>query len=366
MIMELRVCTYCVMDTSDPEIRFDSNGRCNHCTDAEGKLQNGWFRGEEGKQRLEQISIDIQDFGKGKEFDCIIGISGGVDSCYLVYVAVEIMKLRPLVVHVDAGWNTEAAVANIEKIVRKYNLELHTYVVNWHEMQDLQLAYLKSSLANQDVPQDHAFFAKLYEFAVKNKIKYVLTGSNLSSESILPRSWGYDANDSIQLKAIHNMFGKNKLKTYPLMSFFKNKIYWPYIKKMKVIKPLNFIDYDKNKAIDFLQDKFGWKYHESKWTKFFQAYYLVEKFGFDKRKAHLSSLIVSKQISREEALVEISKPLYRTEDLEEDKQYIAQKLGLSCVEFESLLHLENRIYKDYPNQEYRLETFRKLKKIING
>lgn len=369
--MEHQVCNNCVMDTSDPDISFDSFGKCNRCTDAEIILNKGWIRGEEGRNKLESVSKEIKAFGDGKEFDCIIGVSGGIDSSYLVYVAVELMKLRPLIVHVDAGWNSEAAVANIEKVVKKYNLELHTYVVNWSEMQDLQLAYLKSSLANQDVPQDHAFFAKLYEFAVKNGIKYVITGSNLTSESILPRAWGYDANDSIQLKYIHKKFGKSKLKSYPVMSFLQHRIYWRYFKKMKVIKPLNFIDYDKNAAMEFLKEKFDWKYyggkhHESKWTKFFQAYYLVKKFGYDKRKAHLSSLIVSNQITRESALKELAEPLYNPQELEEDKHFISKKLGVSLEEFESLLKLDNRDYTDYPNQEAILDFFRKIKRKLLG
>ena len=365
-IMEYKVCTYCVMDTSDPEISFDGHGLCNHCHEAKEKLKIGWFPGEDGKSKLESISTEIRKYGRGKEYDSIIGVSGGIDSSYLLHLAKVEMKLNPLVVHIDAGWNSEIAVNNIEKMVKKLDLDLFTYVVNWEEMKDLQVAYLKSSLANQDVPQDHAIFAKLYEIADKKNIKYAITGSNLSSESILPNAWGYDASDSIQIKAIHKLFGSIKLKTYPMMGFFGYKIYWPYIKKMKKVSPLNYLDYDKNKAVEFLKENYDWvyyggKHHESKWTKFFQSYYLPFKFGYDKRKAHLSSLIVSGQISREDALIELKKPAYNESEIDEDKRYIASKLGLSQVEFDEIIALTNQDYRSYPNQEKMLRKFREFK-----
>ena len=279
------------------------------------------------------------------------------------------MKLRPLVVHVDAGWNSEIAVKNIEHLVKALDLDLYTYVVDWEEMKDLQLAFLKASVANQDIPQDHAFFAKLYDYASKNKIKYIINGSNLSSESILPQSWGYDASDLSHILGIHKKFGQLKLKSYPMMGFFKQKFYWPYFKKMKVIRPLNYINYDKNKAIDFLQENYGWRYyggkhHESKWTKFFQAYYLPTKFGFDKRKAHLSSMIVSGQITRDEAISELESPLYNQSELVQDKRFIARKLGISEQMFEELIDLENKDYTDYPNQVRLTNWFRAVKKFV--
>lgn len=368
--IEYKICSRCIMDTSDPDIIFDAHGVCNHCRDAEIKLKNGWFPNEEGSRKLETAARTIRENGIGKEYDCIIGVSGGVDSSYLLHVATKMMKLRPLVVHVDAGWNSEIAVQNIETLVKALDLDLYTYVVDWEEIRDLQLAYLRSSVANQDVPQDHAFFAKLYEFAVMNDIKYVVTGSNFSSESILPSSWGYDATDCKQLVAIHKRFGTIPLKTYPMMSLFKYRIYWPKVKKMVRVGPLNFIDYDKNKAIEFLQETYGWRYyggkhHESKWTKFFQAYYLPVKFGFDKRRAHLSSVIIAGQITREEALKEIEKPLYDPNELREDKSYVARKLGISPEELESIINLPNKYYKDYPNEEGILNLLRIVKRVVS-
>lgn len=364
-----QICKRCVMDTSDPQIVFDELGICNHCKAALQKLENYWFPGKVGEKLLEQASAEIRASAKNREYDCIIGVSGGVDSSYLLYLAKEKMQLNPLVVHVDAGWNSEIAVKNIENLVKKLGLELYTCVVDWMDMKDVQLAYLKSSLANQDVPQDHAFFAKLYEFAMSNRISYVLTGSNLTSESILPSSWGYDSMDAVQLKHIHKVFGKRKLRNYPIIPFWKYKIYYPYIKKMKIVSPLNWIDYDKNKAIEFLKDNYGWRYyggkhHESRWTKFFQAYYLPEVFSFDKRRAHLSSLIVAGQMDREAALRELEQPLYDPHELEEDKRYIAKKLGLSSEEFDAIVKLPNKTYLDYPNHQKYQRFFSTLKSIV--
>ncbi|WP_256051083.1 N-acetyl sugar amidotransferase [Stutzerimonas stutzeri] len=364
-----KVCSVCVMDASDPEIEFDDLGECNHCRTAKDKLRKGWFPDEQGQKFLGAIAEEIRKYGENKEYDCIIGVSGGVDSSYLLHVAKVEMKLNPLVVHVDAGWNSEIAVSNIEKMVNKLGLDLHTYVVDWSEMKDLQVAYLKSSLANQDVPQDHAFFAKLYELADKEKIKYTLTGSNLSSESILPAAWGYGADDSIQIKAIHNKFGRVRLKSFPLMSFWENKIYWPYFKKMVVVTPLNFLNYNKNEAISFLEKNYEWRYyggkhHESKWTKFFQAHYLPEKFGYDKRKAHFSSMIVAGQMSRVEAVKELEKPLYDAHELVEDIFYIEKKLGLKSGELESFIKLPNKVFSDYPNQTSVHDFFRGLKRFV--
>lgn len=364
-----QMCTRCVMDTTDPEIIFDDAGRCNHCRDAEEKLRKGWFPNKEGKKKLEVIAQEIRDSRGRKEYDSIIGISGGIDSSYLLHIVKNEMKLKPLVVHVDAGWNSEIAVNNIEKMVKKLDLDLFTYVVDWNEIKELQLAYLHSSLANQDVPQDHAFFAKLYQIADEKNISYTITGSNLTSESILPSSWGYDATDSLQLKAIFKKFGKGRLVNYPTMSWWKNKIYWPYFKKMKIIRPLNYIDYNKNEAIEFLQKTYDWRYyggkhHESKWTKFFQAYYLPEKFGFDKRKAHLSSMIIAKQITREEALIELSKPLYNAHELKEDMVYIEKKLCLKEGELKKIMDMPNKDYKDYPNDRKIITFFREIKRYL--
>ena len=366
-----KICNECVMDTSDPLIYFDNDGVCNHCRDAKFKLAKGLFSGDEGLNYLNNISNEILKKGKNSDYDCIIGVSGGVDSSYLLHFVKVDLKLNPLVVHVDAGWNSELAVSNIESMVTKLNLDLYTFVVDWREIKALQLAFLNASLANQDVPQDHAFFAKLYQVAESKSIKYVITGSNLSSESILPRSWGYSAMDLIQIKSINKTFGNYKLKNYPMCNYFKYKIYYPYILKMKVIRPLNYMNYNKLESKIFLQNKYGWrdyggKHHESIWTKFFQSYYLPEKFGFDKRKAHLSSMIVAKQITREEALIELEKPLFDSKTIDKDIRYIEKKLGIESGRMLELMKLDNKDYTDYPNQLNLDNVLRYVKRFISG
>lgn len=366
-----QVCKRCVMDTTDPLIKFDKNGVCNHCSEAKVKLDNGWLPNEKGQELLTSTASRIRNASVKNEYDVIVGVSGGIDSSYLLHLVTKVMNLRPLVVHVDAGWNSEIAVKNIEKLVKKLNLDLFTYVVNWEEIKDLQLSFLNASVANQDTPQDHVFFAKLYDFAVSNKIKYVVTGSNLTSESILPAEWGYTASDSTQIKAIHRKFGTKALKSYPMMSYWQNKVIWPYVKKMEIVRPLNWIYYDKNKAIEFLQENYGWRYyggkhHESHWTKFFQSYYLPIKFGFDKRKAHLSSMIIADQITREDALAELERPVFEEEDVKKQKSFVAKKLGVSLEELERLIKLPNKTYRDYPNQEKLNKFFINLKKSLRA
>jgi len=367
---EYQICTNCVMDTTDPEIEFDKNGACNHCRKFENILKKNWFPNEVGREKLNTIVKKIQEDGKTHDYDCVIGLSGGVDSSYLAYaLRTQYPELRILAIHIDAGWNSELAVHNIENIVKILDIDLYTAVINWEEMKDLQLAYFKSQLANQDVPQDHAFFATLYDVADKHGIKYFLTGSNLATESILPSAWGYNAMDATQLKAVHKKFGKIKLKDYTTVSFFKRKIYYPYIKKFRIIKPLNLMPYNKDEAKRIIIDKINWrdygaKHHESRFTKFFQSYWLPTKFGFDKRKAHLSSLIVSGQLTREEAFQELKKPLYNENELKEDKEFLAKKMGISMVEFDNIMDMPNKTFKDYPSDYEKEIFFSKLKSSV--
>lgn len=367
---DYQICTNCIMDTTDPEIYFDENGVCNHCLNFENQLKKNWFPNEEGKKKLDAIINQIKIDGKNKKYDCVIGLSGGVDSSYLAYILRKLYpELRILAVHIDGGWNSELAVHNIENIVNKLNIDLYTGVVPWDEMQDLQLAFFKSQLANQDVAQDHAFFATLYHVANKNGIKYFLSGGNLATESILPSSWGYDAMDATQLKAIHKKFGNKKLKKYEIVSFFKRKVYYPYFKKFRIIRPLDFLPYFKNEAKETIKNELNWrdyggKHHESKFTKFFQAYWLPTKFGFDKRKAHLSSLIVSGQMTRDEALKELEKPLYDETELKEDKEFVSKKLGISLEEFETIMKQPNKTFLDYPSEYKKNIFFKNIKKLI--
>ncbi len=366
-----QICTNCIMDTSDPEISFDKNGVCNHCRRFENELKQGWFPNEEGKKRLNAIVEKIKYEGKDHEYDCVIGLSGGVDSSYLAYILkTEYPELRILAIHIDGGWNSELAVHNIENIVKKLDIDLHTEVIDWEEMRDLQLAYFKSQLANQDVPQDHAFFATLYKVAIEQfGIKYFLSGGNLATESILPSAWGYDAMDGKQLKAVHKKFGQKKLKHYTILSFFKHRIYYPYIKGFKIIRPLDYWPYVKDEAKRILMSKLDWrdyggKHHESRFTKFFQAYWLPTKFGYDKRRAHLSSLIVAGQITRDQALEEIKKPLYIEKELEEDIEFLSKKLGISTEKFKNIMKMPNKIYRDYPSNYDFEQKIRKIYILI--
>jgi N-acetyl sugar amidotransferase len=343
------------MDTTDPLITFDENGVCNHCYYFDHNVKPNWFPNQEGAEKMKQMVKEIKEYGKDKEYDCIIGLSGGVDSSYVAIKVVE-WGLRPLVVHVDAGWNSELAVKNIEQIISKLGLDLVTHVVDWEEMRDLQVAFLKSNVANQDVPQDHAFFAALYNYATDAKIKYVISGSNYATESILPQSWGYDAMDLKHLNSIHKRFGKSRLKTFPRVSFFNFHIYYPRVWQMKVVAPLNYIPYHKEDAIKLLEGEYGWRYYggkhyESRWTRFFQAHYLPTKYGYDKRKAHLASLVVAGQYNREAALEELEKPLYMEKDLVEDKLFVAKKLGLTVEELEGFIRDTPRHYTEFPHNQ---------------
>lgn len=342
------------MDTSDPAIRFDAEGVCNHCLDFDAVTRKNWFPNEEGHRRLMDIVAQIKADGKGQEYDCIIGLSGGVDSSYLALKVAE-WGLRPLVVHVDAGWNSELAVANIEKIVKHCKFDLHTHVVDWEEMRDLHLAYLRSGFSNQDVPQDHVFFASLYHFATKNRIRYILSGGNIATEGVFATAWhGGSAMDSINLRAIHKQFGERPLKTYNTISFFQYYVWYPFIKKMRTVRPLNYMPYNKEEAIVELERTIGWrsygrKHGESLFTKVFQNDYLPRKFGYDKRLPHLASLIVSGQMTREAAMAKLAEPLYAKDELEIDLNYFCKKLRITREQYEGFITGPVSEYASFPN-----------------
>jgi N-acetyl sugar amidotransferase len=365
-----RICTKTVMDTSDPLISFDENGVCNHVHEYENYVKYQKPDVENSRILTEKMVELLRKEGKGKDYDCIIGLSGGVDSSYLTWYVTVKLGLRPLIVHVDAGWNTEAAVSNIQNIVQKLKLDLHTLVIDWDIIKDLQLSYFKSSLANLDVPQDHAFIASLYKEARKYGIRYIINGNNMATESILPSAWGYDASDSVQLKSVHKKFGSTKLKSYPILTTFEKFVYYPRILKLESFSPLDWIEYNKNDAKKLLISDLGWrdyggKHHESIFTRFFQGHYLPEKFGYDKRKAHLSSLIVSGQLSRDEALEELKKPLYDPILLDDDRNFFIKKLGISLDEYYRIMKFPVRSYKDFPNTENFINSIRKVYHPIN-
>jgi len=363
-----QVCSRCVMDTTDPGITFDSNGVCCHCLEFEEKAKQSWFPNEEGKKRLANILNQVRAAGKNQEYDCIIGLSGGVDSCYLA-LKVKEWGLRPLVVHVDAGWNSELAVANIEKVVKYCGYHLHTHVVDWGEMRDLQLAYLRSGVSNQDVPQDHVFFASTYHFATQNRIKYILTGGNIATECIFPKAWHGSAMDATNLKAIHRKYGSRPLKTFNTISFFQYYIGYPFFKGMRTVRPLNYMPYNKTSAIHEMERIIGWrsygrKHGESIFTKLFQNYYLPAKFGYDKRRPHFSSMIVTGQMTREEALRKLQEPLYDPQELEGDIGYFCKKLKITRQQFEEFINAPSRHYSDFPNWDRRYQRLKNIQSLV--
>ena len=351
-------CTRCIMDTTDPEITFNSEGHCNHCIEYFELAPFYEYKGEESDKQLAAIVAKIKEAGKNSDYDCMVGVSGGVDSTYVAYLAKK-LGLRILAFHFDNGWNSELAVKNVENIVKKLDVDYQTWVVDWEEFRDLQIAFLKASVANAETPSDHAFLAATYRLCAKYKIKYFLNGSNFATEAILPNSWGYNAKDVKHLNAIHRLFGKIKFKTYPLLGF-NREFYYTYIKKIKMVRLLNYVPYVKEEAMKTIENELGWvyyggKHYESVFTRFFQAYYLPHKFNFDKRLAHLSSLICSGQITREQALEEMKKDTYPPDLLAQDKEYVIKKLGMTPAEFENILEGPPKSYKDYPNDEKRLQ-----------
>lgn len=359
-------CCNCVMDTSDREIIFDERGVCNHCHDYKN-IYSGTL-GSLNESKLVKLAEEIKKYGVNKEFDCILGLSGGVDSSYLALI-VKDLGLNPLVVHVDAGWNSEMAVSNIQKILDFCSFELETSVLNWSEVKDLQLAYIKSGIANMDAVQDHAFFAALYHYAVKHNIKYVLSGGNITSESVLPKSWHHSAMDAINLKAIHKKFGYIPLKSFPTISFFKYFFWYPFVRKMIVVRPLNYIDYNKGEAEKTLirtvgYETYGRKHGESRFTKFFQNYLLPTKFKIDKRIAHLSSLILSGQMSREDAIKKLEEPLYEEIELTNDKIFVSNKLSISLGDLDEMVESAPVDYTEYKNWDARYKLLKKVQVFI--
>lgn len=356
MAIKYQICTNCVMDTTDPDIFFNETGVCSHCVEFSKSAEVGyfgnieWFPNEIGTIKLNAIVQNIKNAKGNRKYDCIMGISGGVDSCFLA-LKVKELGLNPLVVHIDTGWNSELAVWNIEKIIKYCDFDLYTHVVDWDEMRDLQLAYLKAAVANQDVPQDHVIFAMLWKTAAKHGIKYFLSGGNQATESIFPKAWHGPALDKINLLSIHKKFGDSPLKTYSTISFFERYIWYPIINRLKIIRPLNYMEYNKEKAITELEQigwrNYGRKHGESIFTKFFQNYYLPVKFGYDKRRPHLSSLIVNGQLSREDAIEKLNEPLYNKEELEADISFFCKKLRINRKEFNDIMEIKPHDYKEF-------------------
>ncbi len=355
-----QICTYCVMDTSDQDIVFDENGRCNHCKDFEKVLQQPRFSSNNQEQLDSLISL-VKNKGKNRKYDCLLGISGGVDSCYTVYLCVK-WGLRPLVMHMDNGWNSEIAVANVKKIVNKLGVDYVSYVLDWTEFREIQLAFLKSSIVDLEMPTDLAIPGSLYRTAVKHKVPYIISGGNYSGEGILPLTWGYHVlKDAKLYRHIVKKYSSIKIRKVPLVSLW-SEIYYKFVKRIKYLYPLNFVEYNKDEAREFLKNEFDWqdyggKHHESKITGFWQSYAMPVKYNMDYRRATLSSQIVSRQVTREQA-IEILKSLpYDPDKIEDDKVYIAKKYGITIDELNLYLKNPPKTYKDSPNQKKLILKF---------
>lgn len=364
-----QICNRCVLDTTESTITFDEQGVCHFCKDFDDYIAVEEKTEEVKLIQLHEFIEKIKKEGEGKEYDCIIGVSGGVDSSY-VALLVKDHGLRPLAVHLDNGWDDELAVKNIENICKILDIDLYTHVINWEEFKDLQLSFLKASVANAEAPTDHAIFAILYKIAKKYKVNWIIDGINDATEYIRPNmtAGGYRYDDLKQIYEIHKIFGTRKLKTYPSISIWR-KFFFRSILHIKQFSILNYVDYNKEKAKELLINKLGWrsygaKHHESLYTKWHQVKYLPYKFNYDKRRLHLSDMILSKQISREEALGELETPALEKQDMKQLEQYLIKKLGLTEIQYQQILDDEPKLFSDYPNDKYILDLFQKIKSLL--
>jgi len=349
------------MDTSDPEITFDENSVCNHCYSYKERIQNDLHLDELGQRHLNSVISGIKAKYANRQYDCLIGVSGGVDSTYVAYMAKKIFGLRPLAVHFDNGWNSALAVKNIEQILNHLDVDLFTYVVDWSEFRDLQLSFIKASVINWEIPTDHGITALLYRIAAKKNIKYILGGGNIATEAIMPMSWAFYARDLRHIKSVHRRFGTKPLKTFPTMSM-KRFLYYTFVKGIKWFPLLNYVNYDNESVMKLIQGELGWKYYggkhyESIFTRIYQGYILAEKYGVDKRRAHLSTLVNSGQMTRDEALQELDKPKYDPEQYAWDFQFFLKKFELSEKQFRELFERPIQPHKAYGSNAVLFEMF---------
>jgi len=358
------------MDTSDSTITFDRDGISNHYWEFHNFVKPNWHTGPEGWAKLKQIVETIKQSGNGHEFDCIIGLSGGADSSYMLHVMVTEFGLRPLVFHVDGGWNSEVAVNNINNLIEKLGLDLYTEVINWVEMRDFQLAMFKSGVPHLDIPQDMAFIGVLYKFAEKYNIRFILNGGNISTECVLmPLEILYWGTDMMQVRDILSRYGTVPMRTYPFSNILYHKLYLPYFRGVKVFRPLNYMSYIKQEAMAQMERLYGWKpypqkHFESRFTRFFEGYWLPTRFGYDMRRNQFSSLILTNQMTRDEALAELEKLPYDPNTIEQEFNYVATKLGITADELRHYHEMPKKFYWDYRNQRRLFEWGEKILSTI--
>lgn len=369
-------CKMSVLDTiADPNITFDENGVCNYYDEYKIAEKRFLFKGEIGQLKLKDDINRIKRHSKGKKYDCILGLSGGVDSTYLCLLAKE-QGLNPLIVHFDNGWNSELAQHNIENTIQKCGFDLQTYVVKWQDFKELQLSYLKASVVDIEVLTDQGFMSILYKQARKWNIKFVLAGMNVVTEQILPRHWVYNKSDTINIRSIQKQFGTkplSSLKSYPFLNYFTKK-YCTHVLKLEVISPLNYIEFNYDSVKEIIKTELNWrdyggKHYESIWTRFYQGYILPRKFNIDKRKAHLSNLIFSGQMTKEEALDKLKVQPYESFDLMlQDREYVLKKLGISEDRFREYMNEERREHTEFDFLKSLWDTYpflKPFKKILN-
>ena len=352
------------MDTSDHDIVFDGAGVCNHCRRYEERARTELFRGADGEARLRALAQRVKAEGQGKDYDCVIGLSGGADSTMVAYT-VRRLGLRALAVHMDNGWDSELAVQNIENAVKALGIDLYTHVVDWAEFKDLHLSFLKASVANSEIPTDHAIVAILYRMAARIGTRYIMSGGNIVTEGVMPAGWMYESTDFKHLKAIHRRFGSRPLTTFPHFSL-ADFAFWTFVKRIRFIPILNCVEYVREDAAALLKREVDWrdygaKHYESIYTRFFQGYILPRKFGIDKRRAHFSSLICSGQMSRATALEELTADPCLPEQVAQDKEYVLKKLGLSDTEFDAIMTAPPRSFRDYPSHHL---VFRRMPAVL--
>jgi N-acetyl sugar amidotransferase len=370
--MTYKICAQTVMDSSDPSIKFDRDGISNHYWDFQKTVKPNWKTGVDGEIELERMVQTMKKAGRHREFDCLMGLSGGADSSYMLHKMVTNFGLRPLVFHVDGGWNSEVAVSNINALIDKLGLDLYTEVINWEEMRDFQLAMFKSGVPHLDIPQDMAFIGVLYKFAAKHGIKYILNGGNISTECVLmPLEILYWGTDMRQVRDILGKFGTVPMRTYPFSDIFYHKLYLRYLRGMKVFKPLNFMPYIKLGAMAEMERIYGWKpypqkHFESRFTRFFEGYWLPTRFGYDMRRNQFSSLILTGQMTRDQALAELEKPPYDPETIDQDFAYIATKLGVSVDQLRGYHELPKKFYWDYRNRKKLFDFGERFLGLIAG
>ncbi len=363
-------CVRCIMDTrADPSIRFDEYGVCHHCRRYDELASTRLITGEAGRQALRGLVDRMKSAGRGRDYDCIIGVSGGVDSTYVAYLVSKI-GLRPLAIHLDNGWNSELAVKNIERVLRKLEIDLYTLVVDWEEFRDLQVAFLKASTPDGEIPTDHAIFALLWREAARRGIRYIVSGMNFATESVSVPDWSYGHSDWRYVKDVHRRFGTKKLRTYPHFSL-PYLFYVNILRRIRTVSILNYVDYHKEQAMELLEKELGWiyyggKHHESIYTRFYQGYVLPTKFGIDKRYGHLSDLINAGQMTREQALGEVAKPPYPLEEQRGDLAYVVKKLGLTPEDFEEIMRLPVRSFRDYRNSFGQVQALKRWVNRLRG